>query len=527
MIGARQEGSFQRYTFATLGLIASIIILVVSCTMNFAFGCSLGRTPLDCRIYGAASVAADVFMAISPFFFFAAWRNRNVPVVLAAAVVWAVTTTFALASAVGHAALNRLDTTGQRAVVATRYQDIRADLAEARKQLGHVPEHRPEATVRSEIEGHKAKRFWITTSECASPAGAAAREYCQAYWRLDAELGAARDKTRLVERIEQLTSKSDNVSDGHSALSEADPQASVVARLTGFTIPNVQAGLALLVVSLLVVGSGFGPYISLAYLPGPKLPGATAIDITPTPPVDLQPVVGQPQIEAQPLAQTEPASPPPPDPEPAPPSKPTRTALPGSEGQLKAIDFPVERLDGRLRPKLVPKEAARRFAIWVKCHGLAGTHFADQVCALYEEFRIADHREPSAIGLVLQALKTTPGVEFSRPKAAHKQGGTRYTFAPGKFKAPSPPETEVETKEEGRLLSFRPLAGAASPAADVTPTPPMSPIGNVKATLARFVPDQDHSLAALRRLQAHVERRAGRLSRKQRGPRCMRLGWSA
>ena len=50
--------------------------------------------------------------------------------------VGVVVTAYSLTSALGHAALNRLDTTGHRAVEAAAYKDLRADLKRAEEQLG-------------------------------------------------------------------------------------------------------------------------------------------------------------------------------------------------------------------------------------------------------------------------------------------------------------------------------------------------------------------------------------------------------
>ena len=82
--------------------------------MNWRFGYSLGKTEFDGLIYGSASAAADCLKALVPFFFFAAVRNRMWSQAAASAVVWLVVTAYSLTSALGHAALNRMDTAGQR-----------------------------------------------------------------------------------------------------------------------------------------------------------------------------------------------------------------------------------------------------------------------------------------------------------------------------------------------------------------------------------------------------------------------------
>ena len=116
------------------------------------FATALKGGKLDGVIYGSASAAADCFKALVPFFFFAAIRNRMWSQAAASAVVWVVVLAYSLTSALGHAALNRLDTAGQRAAHAESYKDLRADLKRAEEQLSWIPQHRPASAVQAEID---------------------------------------------------------------------------------------------------------------------------------------------------------------------------------------------------------------------------------------------------------------------------------------------------------------------------------------------------------------------------------------
>jgi hypothetical protein len=48
-----------RHILGVLGVLAAGVLLAVSAAMNYRFGFSLGKTPADGQIYGAASAAAD------------------------------------------------------------------------------------------------------------------------------------------------------------------------------------------------------------------------------------------------------------------------------------------------------------------------------------------------------------------------------------------------------------------------------------------------------------------------------------
>lgn len=258
-----------RHVLGALGVIAAGILLAVSAAMNWRFGFSLGKTEMDGQIYGAASAAADCFKALVPFFFFAALKNRMWSQAAASAVVWVVVTAYSLTSALGHAALNRLDTAGQRAVEAASYKDLRSDLKRAEDQASWIPQHRPALTVQSEIDGVKNQRAWTTTSGCTEVNGRFTRDFCQKYHTLNAELASAKQATELGSRIDGIKTELAKT-EGVSVMSEADPQAAVLAKLSGLLFANikvedVQMALTIFVALLLEVGSAFGMYVAFAY----------------------------------------------------------------------------------------------------------------------------------------------------------------------------------------------------------------------------------------------------------------------
>ncbi|MGE3065950.1 MAG: hypothetical protein AB7K67_10200 [Hyphomicrobiaceae bacterium] len=252
-----------RHVLGVLGVLAAGVLLAVSAAMNWRFGFSLGKTEMDGQIYGAASAAADCMKALVPFFFFAAIKNRVWSQAAAAALVWTVVTGYSMTSALGHAALNRFDSTGQRAVQAATYKDLRADMSRAQEQLGWVPQHRPVDTVKSELQSLKDQRPWSWTNGCTDVKGKTGREFCQKFHALNAELASAEEADKLETRIGEISAKLAKGAGG-TVMAEADPQAAVLHQLTGFDIETVQTGLAMFVALLLEIGSGFGLYVAFA-----------------------------------------------------------------------------------------------------------------------------------------------------------------------------------------------------------------------------------------------------------------------
>ncbi len=252
-----------RHALGVLGVLAAGVLLAVSAAMNWRFGLSLGKTELDGQIYGAASAAADCLKALVPFFLFAAVKNRVWSQAIASAVVWVVVTSYSLTSAFGHAALNRFDTAGARMQTAENYKNLRADLKRAQEQLSWVPQHRPAGTVQADISGLKGERRWDWTQGCTDATTKKSRGFCDRYHGLVSELASAEKAVSLEARIAQTQAKLAKV-DGLAAMSEADPQAAVLAKLTGVEIEQIQLAMTMFIALLLEIGSGFGMYIAFS-----------------------------------------------------------------------------------------------------------------------------------------------------------------------------------------------------------------------------------------------------------------------
>jgi hypothetical protein len=257
-----------RHVLGVLGVLAAGVLLAVSAAMNWRFGFSLGRTELDGQIYGAASAAADCMKALIPFFFFAALRNKVWSQAAASALVWVVVTAYSMTSALGHAALNRFDSTGHRAQEAQTYQDLRAELKKAEEQSGWIPQHRPYETVQSAIEGLKTQGGWKWSNGCKDVSSKAEQKFCQQFHALNAELASANEAKSAEGRIATIRSKL-TATEGTSAMTDADPQAKVLTELAAAFIPgvkieNVQMALTIFVALLLEVGSGFGMYVAFS-----------------------------------------------------------------------------------------------------------------------------------------------------------------------------------------------------------------------------------------------------------------------
>ena len=252
-----------RHALGVLGVLAAGVLILVSATMNWRFGISLGRTEMDGQIYGAASAAADCFKALIPFFLFAAVKNKMWSQALAAAILGVVVTAYSLTSSLGHAALNRFDTAGNRAAEAQAYKDLRADLKRAQDQLSWVPQHRPAAAVAGELEAMKSQRAWTSTKGCTDATIKSSRNFCQSFFGLTAEMESGKQAEQLESRIREIQGKLEKT-DSLSVMGQADPQAAVLAKISGLEMEQVQMAMTMFIALLLEVGSMFGMYVAFS-----------------------------------------------------------------------------------------------------------------------------------------------------------------------------------------------------------------------------------------------------------------------
>jgi hypothetical protein len=253
-----------RHILGFLGVLAAATLLVVSAAMNWRFGFGLGKTEFDAHIYGAASAAADCLKALLPFLILAALRNRTWSQALGGVVLLGVCSLYSLTSSLGFAALNRADTMSERAATAANYEDLRAELARARSEIGWLPQHRPAGVLKSEIAGLQQNRRWETTAGCTNATIKPSIDYCQSYHALKAELATAEKAQILDARILAIRDQLDGIRSAGTS-DQVDPQAAILANLSGLGTDKIQLSLIILVSILVEAGSALGFYVALSH----------------------------------------------------------------------------------------------------------------------------------------------------------------------------------------------------------------------------------------------------------------------
>ncbi len=258
-----------------LGICAALILCAVSAAMNYLFLSSLGKSPLEGQVLGAASASADVLKALLPFFIAWSWQARRLIAAASGSLAFTFFAGFSLLSAIGFAADNRGALVQERDDLSsayTRVHDMR-EYADARRKA--LPAHRAGDILTQEIERHRQNRRWASTRSCTDATVSESRDYCAAYFKLRAELAAAQEVERLAGEINALDAELNQLRrDGGGQ--DSDPQVSLLSRILGQEKDAVRLALIIAVALLVEIGASLGLFLASGhggdrkYAPAPQ-----------------------------------------------------------------------------------------------------------------------------------------------------------------------------------------------------------------------------------------------------------------
>lgn len=273
-----------RTVLSILGISAALVMCAVSASMNFMFLSSLGKTPLEGHVLGAASAAADLLKALLPFFIAWSWSARRFVPAIGGTIVFVFFAGFSLLSAIGFAADNRGVLVETRESLTATYQRVQVGLRDAEGARAALPAHRPSPVLSENIEGHKQDRRWNLTAGCQNATGAESRAYCERYFGFRAELAAALEAARLAGVINNLQSEAAKLRDA-GAGHDHDPQVSLLSRIFGQEQDKIRLTLTVVVALLVELGSSLGLFLATGHSVSAKMEEAAT---KPAPPVEVR-----------------------------------------------------------------------------------------------------------------------------------------------------------------------------------------------------------------------------------------------
>lgn len=387
-----------KYAVASIGVVASLFMLMVSAYLNAVFMYRLGKTPLDGYVYASAGIAADVMMAIAPFLFFAAFKNREFFRGVFTLILWIALTAFSAQSAIGHLASSRGDAASTRAVATNVYQDTREELKKLKERRDWLPRPTEAAdSLRAKIKAQQGNVVWTQTAECANQWNTVAKNFCAKVAELTSALNNVIEYDKIQAQIDKLQAKAEDVA-YHNAgvVSDADAGAGTLSKYLGMSVKDTQSMLNMLGALVLLLGAGLGPYVSMATVQkmdnkAAKKTSDTAIidaaftTVTEAPqPMMLTAETGK-SMEAQ-IKQVAQAV------------APGKDLTQDAKELLLAIGMPTRPCDKR--PQDDRSVLAWRFMAYMAAYGYKGEFTPDEVDTIYDRFTREDNREPTGTRIV-------------------------------------------------------------------------------------------------------------------------------
>ena len=253
-----------RFLATVIGIIAALVMIAVSGSMNFLFMKSLGKTELEGVVLGSASAAADMLKALLPFWIAWAWTARRMMFVGVGSIVFVFFSAFSLLSALGFAADNRGHLAETREGLTATFETVTRDLSEAEARRSGLPKHRPASVVEEALSAIKQDKRFTSSKQCEDATAQASRAFCEGYFSTRAELAAAIEDQRLAGTVERLKSESEKLKE-QGAGQDKDPQVSIVSRLFKLDEGMVRNGLVIFAALLVEVGSGLGLFLATSH----------------------------------------------------------------------------------------------------------------------------------------------------------------------------------------------------------------------------------------------------------------------
>lgn len=250
-----------RTTLSALGIAAALVLCVVSAAMNYLFLASLGKTPLEGQVLGAASAAADLLKALLPFFIAWSWQARRFVAAASGTVAFLFFAGFSLLSALGFAAETRGTLVQSRNEASAAYRQVLRDMSETAEKRRALPVHRPAGVVSEDIARHQQDRRWGATKACTEATQSESRAFCAAYFSLRTELAAAEEGQRLAAELTRLQAQAE-AQRLAGAGQESDPQVALLSRIFGAEREPVRLTLTVFIAILVEIGASLGLFLA-------------------------------------------------------------------------------------------------------------------------------------------------------------------------------------------------------------------------------------------------------------------------
>ncbi len=253
-----------RLLISVIGVLASLVLLGSSASMNYLFMYSLGKTEMESHVMSAASVGADVLKASLPFFLCWAYLNGRYVFTLLSGALFIALIGLSLLSASSFILGSRIAVSGSQDELNADYRAAQEDLRKATLTRDGLLPHRASNLIAAELASAKKHRRWISTTECTDATVSASIVFCDRVATLQAELRAAVDHARLSRNINRLKKEVDRLR-GIGAGQDGDPQIGLMARVFNVERDGLTLWINGFIAIVIELGSDFGLFFATSW----------------------------------------------------------------------------------------------------------------------------------------------------------------------------------------------------------------------------------------------------------------------
>ena len=253
-----------RQVTSALAVLAALCLMTASGAMNFLFWLTQGHTDRESDILGSVSVAFDIFKSLLPIFIAWAWAHRKRAYVFVGSALFVLFFCFSFLSALGFAAGNRGVVSGGRESLALGLETAASELESSKTRLKELGKTRPQTVIEAEIKGMKQDKFWQGSTHCTAASGYLAQAFCKSFSAKQTELAAAVEADRLMKRVGELAGQIQSLK-SRGAGEDKDPQASMLAALSGMQPDTAQKALIVSFAFLVELGAAFGLFLATGH----------------------------------------------------------------------------------------------------------------------------------------------------------------------------------------------------------------------------------------------------------------------
>lgn len=258
-----------------LAVLAALTLCAVSIAMNVLFLSGFGQSDIEAVVLGAASGAADILKCLLPLLIAYSWREKRTTASASGLFVWALFTAISFTSAIGFAADNRAYVTASRAGIIDAQTARANERLSLQARLSALPPHRPVAVVEAAIQAHQQSQRWIATHKCENATISKSRDYCAGFFKLEAERSAAKEADALRGELRDLPQEGGGYGTNDRS---ADPQVSLLAKISGLAEDRVQLILIVAVALLVELGSSIGLFLASSVATEPQPASTDELD---------------------------------------------------------------------------------------------------------------------------------------------------------------------------------------------------------------------------------------------------------